>query len=176
MSVWSWLKLTVGRWLIRKAVKGAGWLALAAIAVALWPVSLVAVCGYLSAWLRGWPPVRLYRAAAWALPLTAVWLAAAGIHAARIHAAAGSRAASWPEALWPGRAAVPGWDRLAAADQARVFALAAPAAVPAGLALAGLAWAWRRYAVSAGLGGMMASAPITFDTRSGNARSARPRG
>jgi hypothetical protein len=165
MSVWSWLKLTVCRWLIRTAVKGAGWLALAAIAVALWPVTLTAACGYLAAWLRGWPPVQLYRAAAWALAVTAAWLAAAGVQAARIPAAARVRAARWPEALWPGRAAVHGWDHLAAADQARVLALAAPAAVPAGLALAGLAWAWRSYAVNAGLGGMMASAPITFDTR-----------
>jgi hypothetical protein len=165
MSVWRWLKLTVCRWLIGKAVKGAGWLALAAIAVAIWPVTLIAAYGYLAAWFRGWPPVRLYRAAAWALPVTAAWLAAAGVHAARIHAAAGVRTARWPEALWPGRTAVRGWDHLAAADQARVLALAAPAAVPAGLALAGLAWAWRRYAVNAGLGGMLASAPITFDTR-----------
>ena len=97
--------------------------------------------------------------------VTAVWLAAAAIHAARIHAAARSRAASWPAALLPGRLALHGWDHLAVADQARVFALAAPAAVPAGLGLAGLAWAWRRYAVNAGLGGMMASAAITFDVR-----------
>ena len=41
----------------------------------------------------------------------------------------------------------------------------APAAVPAGLALAAGLWAWRNYAITAGIGGKMASAPVTFDTR-----------
>ena len=47
----------------------------------------------------------------------------------------------------------------------RTFVLLAPFAVPAGLALAALAWAWRIYAITTGLGGIMASAPITFDAR-----------
>ena len=54
---------------------------------------------------------------------------------------------------------------LTAAGLARTFALLAPAAVPAGLALAGLFWAWRIYAITTGLGGIRASAPITFDAR-----------
>ena len=37
--------------------------------------------------------------------------------------------------------------------------------VPAGLFLGALAWAWRIYAITSGLGGIMASAPITFDAR-----------
>jgi hypothetical protein len=164
VSVWSWLKLAVGLWLIRRAVRAAGWLVLAAAAVAAGPVTLVATTGYLAAWLRGWPAARLHRTAAWALPVTAAWLAAAQVNRP-------GRAA----ALAPGRAAVRGWahlvlGRLAPADLtvaglARGFALAAPAAVPAGLALSGLAWAWRGYAVRAGLGGIMASAPVTFDAR-----------
>ena len=48
---------------------------------------------------------------------------------------------------------------------ARTFALLVPLAVPAGMALAGLAWAWRIYAVTAGVGGWTASAPISFDSR-----------
>jgi hypothetical protein len=171
MSVWSWLKLAVVLWLIRKAVKAAGWLLAAAIAVAAWPVTLVAAAGYLAAWLRGWPPGRLYRAAAWALPVTVAWLAAAEVHAV-----------GWSAALAPGRAWAPwargwrqltvagaarGWHHLpaASAEVARLFALAAPVAVPAGLGVAGLAWAWRNYAITAGLGGITASAPITFDAR-----------
>ena len=43
--------------------------------------------------------------------------------------------------------------------------LLAPAAVPAGLALAAAVWAWRNYAITTGLGGITASAPITFDAR-----------
>jgi len=39
-----------------------------------------------------------------------------------------------------------------------MFLLLAPVALPAGLVLAGLTWAWRNYAVTA-------SAPITFAAR-----------
>jgi hypothetical protein len=45
------------------------------------------------------------------------------------------------------------------------FAVLAPVTLPAGLALAGLIWAWRNYAVTAGLAGIRASASITFDAR-----------
>ena len=155
MSVWSWIKLTVCLWLLRKSIKAAGWLLLAALAVAAWPVTIVAVTGYGAAWLRGWPPVRLRRAAAWALPPAGVWVA---VQAARL--------GTWrPAALAPARTWEHGWSHLAAADLARTFALLAPFAVPAGLALAALAWTWRIYAITTGLGGMMASAPITFDAR-----------
>ena len=53
MTVMSWLKLTVCLWLLRKAVKAAGWLLLAVLAVALWPVTGVTAAGYAAAWLRG---------------------------------------------------------------------------------------------------------------------------
>jgi len=154
VSVWSWLKLAVGLWVLRKLLRATGWLLLAAVAAAAWPVTLVTVTGYTAAWLRGWPPVRLYRAAAWVLPVTVAWLAGAEV-----------RAPGWAAALAPGRAWVRDLEHPAGMELARAFALAAPAAVPAGLALAGLAWAWRNYAITAGLGGVMASAPITFDTR-----------
>ena len=155
MSVWSWLKLTVCLWLLRKMIKAAGWLLLAAVAVAAWPVTLVAAAGYGVAWLRGWPAARLRRAAAWALPPAGVWLA---IQAARLH--------RWrPVADAPVHSWARGWSHLAAAEAARIFLLLAPFAVPAGLALAALAWAWRNYAITTGLGGIMASAPITFDAR-----------
>jgi hypothetical protein len=155
MSVWSWVKLTVCLWLLRKMVKVAGWLLLVAAAVAAWPVTVVAVIGYVAAWLRGWPPVRLRRAAAWALPPAAVWLA---VQTARRHA--------WrPVALGPVQDWEAGWSHLAAAGAVQSFLLLAPFAVPAGLALAALAWAWRIYAITSGLGGVMASAPITFDAR-----------
>ena len=154
MSVWTWLRFTACLWLLRKAFTLTGWLVLAAAAVAAWPVTMVALAGYLAASLRGWSPARLYRTAAWALPMTVAWLAALEV-----------RAPGWLAARAPGRAWAAGWDHLAAAPFARTFALLAPAAVPAGLAVAGALWAWRIYAITTGLGGIRASAPITFDTR-----------
>jgi hypothetical protein len=57
-----------------------------------------------------------------------------------------------------------GWHRSVLAV-ARMFLLEAPVAVPVGLAVAAGLWAWRKYAVSAGIGGRMATAPVTFDNR-----------
>ena len=48
---------------------------------------------------------------------------------------------------------------------AREVALFVPFTVPAGLALAAGLWAWRNYAITTGLAGITASAPITFDDR-----------
>ena len=125
---------------------------LAVAALAAWPVTAPAA-GYTLAWLRGWPPVRLYRAA-WTLLPAATWLAALEIQAP------GFLAARDPGQTW-----ARGWAQPDAAHLAGVFAALAPVTLPAGLALAGLIWAWRNYAVTAGLGGIMASAPITFDAR-----------
>jgi hypothetical protein len=71
--------------------------------------------------------------------------------------------ASWPPVTpgGPGRAAGPA-DLRGPGGRVRS---ACPVTLPAGLALAGLTWAWRNYAVTAGLAGIMASAPITFDAR-----------
>ena len=162
MTPWAWLKFTIFLWLLRKTLKLTGWLLLAAVVIAAWPVTLVAAAGYLAAWLRGWPPVRLYRTAAWTLPGTAAWLAAVQ-----------ARTPGWQPALGiPGRAWAHGWDHLAAAAFGHAFLLVAPVAVPAGLALGGVLWAWRIYAITTGLGGITASAPIIFDARQWN-RQAR---
>jgi len=134
-------------WLLRTAVKAAKWLVLAAAAAAVWPVSVVTAAGYAAAWLRGWPPVRLYRAAAWSLLVSTAWVAALEVSMP-----------GWLAARTPGRAWAADWGRLDAAALARVFLLLAPVALPAGLVLAGLTWAWRNYAVTA-------SAPITFAAR-----------
>ncbi len=155
MSVWSWLKLTVCLWLLRKIIKAGGWLLLAALIVAAWPVTAVAAAGYGAAWLRGWPPARLRRTAAWTLLPAGIW---AAIRAAR-------RDAWRPVALTPVQEWQRGWSHLAAVNLIRVFVLLVPFAVPAGLALAALAWAWRIYAITTGLGGITATAPITFDAR-----------
>ncbi|MGH3227396.1 MAG: hypothetical protein ACRDOA_02235 [Streptosporangiaceae bacterium] len=75
---------------------------------------------------------------------------------------AGPRGGPGPAA---GRAWGRGWHQLGGAGLVDTFALLVPVAVPAGLALGGLAWAWRIYALTAGVGGWTASAPIIFDTR-----------
>ena len=50
--------------------------ALAAVAIAVAPVTLAAAGSAAFGWWRGWPPRRLFAAAAWSLPMAAVWLAA----------------------------------------------------------------------------------------------------
>ena len=130
MTVWTWLRFTITLWLLRKAVRLTGWLLLALLALALWPVTIVTIVSYTAAWLRGWPPARLRRAAAASLAVTAVYaVVAAG-----------------PPARRPGRRAGPG-PRLAGrlapparpSSAARTFVALAPAAVPAGLAAGGRA-------------------------------------
>jgi hypothetical protein len=155
VSIWSLVKIAVFLWLVRKTAKLAGWLLLAALALAAWPVTVVMAAGYAAAWLRGWPAVRLRRAAAWALLPAAAWLAA---EAALLRAVR-------PVALAPVHNWDQGWHHLVTVDVARTFLLVAPVAVPAGLFLASLAWGWRIYAITTGLGGYTASAPIIFDAR-----------
>jgi hypothetical protein len=147
VSIWSLIKITIFLWLIRKTARLAGWLLLAAIAVAAWPVTLVMAAGYTAAWLRGWPAVRLRRAAAWALPAAVAWRAVRPVALAPVQ--------NWDH----------GWQHLTTTNVARTFVLVAPVAVPAGLFLASLAWAWRIYAITTGLGGYTPSAPIIFDAR-----------
>ncbi len=154
MTVMSWIRITVCLWLIRKAAKAAGWLLLLTVAVALWPLTIVAIAGYAAAWLRGWPAARLRRAAAGSLAVTAVWLLAGIVRQRGAHAA-----------LVPARDWAHGWHQVTAGLAARTFLLLAPAAIPAGLLLASALWAWRIYAITAGIGGKMASAPVTFDAR-----------
>ena len=92
----------------------------------------------------------------------AAWLAAVEV-----------RTPGWrPALLAPGRAWAHGWDHLAAPGLGRAFLLLAPVALAAGLALGGVLWAWRIYAITTGLGGITASAPIIFDARQWN-RQAR---
>jgi hypothetical protein len=155
MSAWSWIRLAAFTWLLRKAVKVFTWLLVAVAVLAAWPLTLVTMGGYLAAWWRGWPPARLGRAAAWALPATGIWLLVSAVPLR-----------SWrASALGPVREWEHDWPHLTALTAARTILLFAPITVPAGLALAALVWAWRNYAITTGLGGITASAPITFDAR-----------
>ena len=42
MTPWAWLKFTIFLWLLRKTLKLTGWLLLAAVVIAAWPVTVVA--------------------------------------------------------------------------------------------------------------------------------------
>ena len=109
MTPWAWMKFTIFVWLLRKTLKLTGWLLLAAVVIAAWPVTVVAGAGYLAAWLRGWPPARLYRTAAWALAASGAWLAAVEV-----------RTPGWrPALLAPSQAWAQSWQGLGATEDER---------------------------------------------------------
>ena len=66
-------------WLLRQAYRLLRTLACAAILAALWPVTLAAAAAAAAAWSLGWPPARLYRAAARSTPVLVVWAVAAAL-------------------------------------------------------------------------------------------------
>ena len=155
MSIWSWLKLTAALWLIRKGFKVVGWLLVAAAAIAAWPLTAVAAIGYLAAWLRGWPPARLWHAAASALPMTAVYAIGQALRLHAWQAVALAPVDDWGQA----------WRLLAGHAMLRAGLLMAPVAVPAGLAAGGALWAWRIYAITTALAGHSPASPVLFDER-----------
>jgi hypothetical protein len=165
--LWAYLQVRVIVWLLRMTGRLLLWAALLAALVAAAPVTLVAAMGLAGAWLRGWPPARLRRAAIWALPMTGVYLAGRAV-----------QARTWQAlALAPVRDYLAAWHAVAAGRVVTAFVLVAPVAVPAGLAAAGGLWAWRIYALDTGLAGKTASAPVIFDARQWKrqARTARAR-
>ena len=129
------------------AIKTGGIAAAALLAVALAPVTLVAVIGVGSAWWHGWQRGRLYRATAWCLPVLAVWLIATVIT---------RTIAATPHATW---LAITRADYLAAA------VLVLPVAAPAGLLVAAAAWSLRLRSMAARAGGRSPAAAISFDHR-----------
>jgi hypothetical protein len=155
VSVWAWLKLTASLWLLRKAFKGLGWLLVFAILIAAWPLTLITAAGYTAAWRRGWPAVWLCCLAAWSLAVPAIWLATTELAGGHLRAFALVQVRAWEH----------GWPYPDALAAAREFVLFTPATLPGGLLLAAGVWAWRNYAITAGLAGITASAPITFDRR-----------
>jgi hypothetical protein len=91
-------------------------------------VTIAAATGYGAAWLRGWPAARLRRDAAWALPVTAVWLFAAALRGPRWQAVA----------LTPGHDWERGWSHLTVPGVIRTFLLVArPRSRPG--------WSWPRW-------------------------------
>jgi hypothetical protein len=129
--------------------------AIALLIVAAAPVSLVAALAVTLAWLGGWPPRRLYRAALACLPMVAVWLVAVAIAGRSVpHAAAA-----------PYRAWLAAWHQLAAGSAALAATTIAPVAIPLGLAVGGLIWSRRIYAMETGTGGIFPTSPAAFQAR-----------
>jgi hypothetical protein len=139
----------------------------AALIIAAAPVSLVAGASAALAWLRGWPPRRLYRAALCCVPMLVVWLAATAV---ATRSASGVAAA--PYLAWLAM-----WHRGAAGSYPGAAAAIAPAAIPLGLAAGGLAWSYRIRSMETGSGGLAPDSAVAFDLRQWRhqARSARAR-
>jgi hypothetical protein len=123
----------------------------ALVAIGLAPVSLVAAIGLTAAWRNGWPPVRLYRAAGWCLPMLAVWLAATAI----------TRHSLGPAISAPHLA----WLNLQHHRYLAAATLLAPPVVPAGLLVGGWVWSLRLASMAAQAGGRSPAAAARFDQR-----------
>jgi hypothetical protein len=149
----------IRRYLGLAVLRMVGRLARAAAAVALVvaaaPVSLVAALSVTLAWWRGWPPRRLYRAALACLPMVAVWLAAVAVTSRRL----------WQVAAAPYHAWLSAWHQLGAGSVALAATTIAPAAIPLGLAVGGVAWSRRVYAMETGTGGVFPTSPAVFRAR-----------
>jgi hypothetical protein len=167
VTVWWLLKVRFALWLLRAAGRLLRWAATAAVLIVAAPVTLVAATGFAGAWLRGWPPARLWRTAAWSLPVTAVYLTVRALRAHTWHVFALAPIRDWHRA----------WHLASDGHVLTAFVLTAPVAIPAGLAAAAALWARRIYAIETGLSGRNATAPVVFDARQWNrqARAARGR-
>jgi len=160
----TWVTFRAAGRALRTAVKVAA--AVAALLAAT-PATVVAAYSYTIAWLLGWPPRRLFRAAAWCLPMLAVWVIAQELRTGRWGAA-------WREPFGAWRQM---WHMAASGAPLAGLATAAPAAIPAGLLIGALAWSYRVFSMQTGTGGLTANSPITFDLRQWRhqARTARAR-
>jgi len=163
-EAWHPVRRAVGRglfWLVKVVAFAAG-------AVALAPVTAVAACGFAWGWWRGAPPWRIYRAALWCLPMAGAWLAAA---AAWPGAPGSYPAGAGPGTWWfralaaPYRAWDAMWRLIAHGHPVAAAVAAAPPAIPLGLLAGGACWAYRRFRMRSGAGGLTPEAPGAFDAR-----------
>jgi hypothetical protein len=158
-------------WLVRVGVVAAG-------AVAFAPVTVVAACAFWYGWWRGAPPRRIYLTALWCLPMVVAWLVAAaawpvsvmsGGHLAHVYAVypagAGSGALWFRVAAAPYRAWTAMWRLIEHGHLVAAAVAVAPPAVPLGIVVGGACWAYRRFRMRSGAGGLTPEAPGAFDTR-----------
>ena len=150
-----YLGLRALRAVLRGAARVARFVLAAVLVVAAAPVSLVAALAVTLAWLRGWPPRRLYGAALACLPMVAVWLVAVAV-ASR----SAGQAAAAPYHAW-----LSAWHQAGAGAVALGAIIVAPAAIPLGLAVGGLVWSRRIYTMETGAGGIFPTSPAAFQAR-----------
>jgi hypothetical protein len=142
---------------------------LGAAAAALAPVTVTAACAFTCGWWRGAPPRRIYLAAAWCLPMVIAWLVAVAAWPERPGGA--YPAGVGPGSRWLRPAAAPyrAWDAMWRLIEhghlAGAVVAAAPPAVPLGIAAGGACWAYRRFRMRSGAGGLTPEAPGAFDAR-----------
>ena len=144
-----------GRHAARLAARSGLTLLASALLVAAAPVTLAAVAAVYAAWLGGWPPGRLYRAAAWCLPMLAAWLAATAVATGSWVQVAGAPYFAW----------LAMWHLGSAGAYLAAAAVIAPIAIPAGLLAGGAAWSLRIRAMMAGAAGRSPAAAAAFDLR-----------
>ena len=82
-------------WLLRQAFRLLRILLIVAVLAVLWPVTGTAAAAAAAAWALGWPPARLYRAAARAAPMTAVYAVACALRYRAWRAVALAPVTSW---------------------------------------------------------------------------------
>jgi hypothetical protein len=134
-----------------RLLRGATTAVLGCVLVIALPVTVIAAAAAAAAWRAGWPPARLYRAAAWCLPMTAVWLTATAIAAHSL----------WPAVEAPRLA----WHAVRLGGYLTAVVLITPAAMPAGLLAGGYAWSLRLRSMAARTGGRSPASVIAFDHR-----------
>ena len=100
--MWWYLRARLMLWLLRVTGRVLRWAVLAAVLVAAAPVTVVAAVGFAGAWLRGWPPAKLRRAACWSLPMTGVYLAGRALQVRTWQALALAPVHDWRARLAPG--------------------------------------------------------------------------
>ncbi len=161
-------------------------------AVALAPVTVVSACAFWYGWWLGVGPRRIFAGALWCLPMAVAWLVAVAAWPVRVigedapgHPPAGpvgdatgsaSVRPAYPAGVGPGAP----WFRVAAAPYrawATMWRLvehghlvaaavaAAPPAIPLGIVAGGACWAYRRFRMRAGTGGLTPESPAAFDAR-----------
>jgi hypothetical protein len=166
---------------VRRAVgRGAFWAlriaVLVAVAVAVAPVTLVAVGAAGFAWWRGWTPRRLFEAAGWCSPMAVAWLIAVVAWPALGAGGAGGgggavargvgggavwfRIVAAPYRVWAGM-----WLLVSHGQLGAAMVAVASVAIPAGIAVGGLGWAYRRFRMRTGAAGLTPAAPAAFDER-----------